>query len=367
MITPPGTGLTVTLYPDPTQQKVLSPNLDNKGSSHTSSYSHNYPSPLSYPSSLSSITPRLCVSNSLGDECVELSSPVTIVEPVGRPVIDLQKFVKRGEVVLVEAGVEVQNYFWTKNTQKMEMKLTETGFAFEDDSIDNNLNNEKTLNVYFDEIGEVTLGLYVYNLLSWLYTEKTVFVELILGNVPVDLNPPKYIKTGVNVSITLNCLPSITHRVLINTTNEEASFQCSEQPLNHLTHFNTSGIYSILITTFNNISSSEKPYTIVVQDEVDIEFSVHTVDLTPPSAVAVDSVVSFIATSTLPFVPQSDLSVTWKIDSSGIKTEELVSKDPVSQISTFSYKFTKVCMLPKLEFKANSNISMFSLFFMIWL
>ena len=285
----------------------------------------------------------------MSETCAEFPIPVSVVEHLQKPVIDIPEYVDRGQVLIVEADVEADSYLWTKNVPKMEMKLTANGLEFEDEFVDTDNGNDRTFSVYFSEIGEVTLGLYVYNTLSWKYAEKTVFVELEMSDVPVALSPQQYIKTGESVTITLNCPPSITHKVLIETSVSTHTAQCDGEAVRHLTQFDSAGVYSMLVKTFNNISSSDKTYTVVVQDVVEINFTVGTVGISPAHAVGVNSEVGFTAVSSVAFVPQSDLSVSWIIDSSEIDSEELVSETPIADISSFSYEFNEVSGIYRLE------------------
>ena len=117
--------------------------------------------------------------------------------------------------------------------------------------------------------------------------------------------------------------------------------ECLRETVDFTLTFSSPGEQLVEVTTYNNISSSEETYAIIVQDVVDVVFSVASVGISPNTSVAVGSVVSFVATSGAEFAPQPDLVVSWNVSDVLVTKHMLSDTDPVL-ISSVSYLFNEV-------------------------
>ena len=180
-------------------------------------------------------------------------------------------------------------------------------------------------------------------MLSWEYAEKTVHVESLAGNVPVIFTPDEYVSTGQPITLAINCPSTGYQSVTVNTTEVEETVSCHQKPLQYTLTFSSAGEQSVLITTFNNISSSDETYSVIVQDEVDVAFSVVSSGISPNVSVAVGTAVSFVADAVVPFTPQPDLLVSWNVSGELASSHELLSENDIVRISSVSYLFSEVC------------------------
>ena len=324
----------ITLYPGDDAPTVLSEDLYNKDTSYTLSYTYTYPDPLQ------STSLTVCVSNTQLEQCSEFQNKITVVKRVEQPTIPLPDFIERGQVLTLESDVVADNYLWTHNNPKVDMILTPSGLKFPE-NFDSSTNNEASYKFYPKTIGTLTIGQYVYNMLSWQYTEKTVYVESLVGNVPVRFVPDEYATTSQPVNLVISCPTTSYQNISIKTTDEETTVECLRETVDFTLTFSSPGEQLVEVTTYNNISSSEETYTIIVQDVVDVVFSVASVGISPNTSVAVGSVVSFVATSGAEFVPQPDLVVSWNVSDVLVTKHMLSDTDPVL-ISSVSYLFNEV-------------------------
>jgi hypothetical protein len=275
------------------------------------------------------------------EKCVEFPRKITVVSRVGTPTIPLPIYIERGQVIEIKSDVMADGFLWTYNLPKVNMTLTPSGFRFPDD-IDISSNNEASQSFYFNKIGTSRVGLYVYNLLSWQYVEKTVYVESLVGNVPVRLVPEEYARVGEEVTLVISC-PATGHQdVTVNTTEQGGTVRCRQETVEYGMKFSLSGEQLILVTTFNNISSSDQTYSLIIQDVVDVLFSVSSSGISPNGSVAVDTSVVFVARSAVSFTPHSELLVSWNVSGRLISTDLLVPDRDIVEISSVSFLFTEV-------------------------
>ena len=314
---------------------TIKEDLYNKNAKYPLSYTHTYTSPH-----LAS-TLALCVSNTLSEKCTEFPLKITVIERVVKPNIGLPEFIERGRVITVKSDVTAASYLWTRNVPKVEMTLTQTGLSFPE-NVDISANTGASHSFYFNKIGSSTIGLYVYNLLSWEYTEKTVYVESLVGDVPLSFVPEKYATTDQPVKLTINCPKTATHHVALSTGEVEETRECLLTPIEYVLTFTSPGEKQVTVSTFNNISSSDQTYTIVVQDLVDLDFTVVSAGISPNTSVAVGSTVSLVATAGEAFSPQPSLVVSWNISGVLVSTHDLVSGAEITVVSSFSHQFSSV-------------------------
>ena len=314
---------------------TIQENLYNKNSKYLLSYSYTYTSPLL----TSSLT--LCVSNTVNEKCRKFPPEIAVIERVQKPNIEIPEFIERGRVIPVKSDVTADNYLWTLNVPEVKMILTQNGLSFPD-NIDIAAYSEAPHSFYFNKIGSSTIGLYVYNLLSWEYTEKRVYVESLVGDVPVSFLPEKYASTDQPVKLTINCPNTATQQVNISTSEVEDTVECLLTPVEYILTFTSAGEQLVTISTFNNISSSDQTYTIIVQDLVELNFSVVSEGISPNTSVAVGSTVSLVAAVGEVFSPQPGLVVTWNISGVIVNSHELVSGADITLVSSVAHKFDLV-------------------------
>ena len=314
---------------------TIQEDLYNKNSKYPLSYSYTYTSPL-----LTS-TLTLCASNTVNEKCKKFPHEITVIERVEKPNIEIPEFIERGRVIPVVSDVTADNYLWTLNVPEVQMILTQNGLSFPDE-IDITANNEASHSFYFNKIGSSTIGLYVYNLLSWEYTEKRVYVESLVGDVPVSFLPEKYATTDQPVKLTINCPNTATQHVTLSTSEVEDTVECLLTPVEYILTFTSAGEQLVTISTFNNISSSDQTYSIIVQDLVELDFSIVSTGISPNTSVAVGSTVSLVAAAGEAFSPQPSLMVTWNISGVIVNTHQLVSGADITLVSSVAHQFDLV-------------------------
>lgn len=297
----------------------------------------------------------MCFSNSELHQCISYPNPINVIQRVSKPTISLPQFIQRGTIVDIQSNVTADNYFWTMNVPELEMELKDSGLKFVGE-VDTSVNNEATQSFYLNRIGVSRIGLYVYNVLSWEYVEKTVYVESPVVNVPVSFDPDEYAKAGETVKLTITCPGSSYQNITITTSESQHVVQCLKLVLENSVVFATPGEQTISIRTYNNISSVEQEYFLVIQEEVLLNFTVSSAGISPNNSVAVGSWVTFVAVSPEVFQPLPDLRVQWSVSGSVVETT-LLQEEENSEISTVNYMFDEVYHVTNNYFYSKNNFT----------